>query len=615
MTHSNDRQSALHQQNTTGQVFDLGNQMQIVKTNERSGEQAQQDLKDDSGSVLFRGSAAEILKNPSSALNAAKELLSAETLSIVKESGDAELLSKLTEFADEVVLSPENLAEDMVNQQTGATIFGDKLWGVLKNLMSMANSAELNDAVADFAKAAADNSAKDEIMNSLSANFRYLSEELAPGKAVSEELASAADALSGPEAARNFEALKPTLIKLIGYTEKSLLLSDETKNFLPLIIHNMSRYSNNPSALKESFAAILAIAENLKFSPETLAALTGDTEASALTEALEKLFDSFILHNAYISGDEKQSSLINSETASENAKLAAMTNLLAAGAKHMADRIDPAALTRVLSSVDIKGGIDSVRKMLGSVIPNTSAMRDALKGILGDFEQSRDLDALIDKLNVIINNIGDEEKKVQLAQGLNSVLNEMALDKNNTVTQRNSMDIFADFLTKNINNSFLHSLTDMNKGDMVQTMLTTPGVFTPLIHQFVPLDAFGIRAFGEMWIDPGSDDIMKKVDKRRGNGSGESGTGSHIFLCFDVENTGYFELEIYEKDKDLSVMLLCPENRTEEFRPIGKIIPKIAAENGYRVSDSIVDTLRVKRSLNQIFPKLSEQRSGLNVKV
>ena len=158
------------QQNPTGQVFDLGNQTQIVKTNDRGGESANQDLKDESGSVLMR-SPADSIKNAVSALNTAKALLSEETLSLIRESGDAETLSKLTEFASEVMLSPENLSEDMVQQQKSSTVFGDKLWGVLKDIIDMTGSKSLEAGTADFAKAAADLSSKGEILRSLSARL------------------------------------------------------------------------------------------------------------------------------------------------------------------------------------------------------------------------------------------------------------------------------------------------------------------------------------------------------------------------------------------------------------------------------------------------------------
>ena len=606
------------QQNPTGQVFDLGNQTQVVKTNDRGGENAERNLKDEGGGALMRSS-ADAVKNPSSALNAVKELISTEALNLVKESGDAEALSKLTEFASEVMLTPSNLASDMAAQQKNATIFGDKLWSVLKDIVDLsakdgfAGAEELKAAVADFAKAAANVSSKDEILRSLSANFKFLSLEAAPSKAVSDELAAASKALSGPDAAANFTSLKPTLLKLLGFTEHSLLLNDNTKNLLPLIVHNMSRYNDDPEALRESFDSLLMMTESLDVSPETVEKM-GLDKTLPLAENLEKLFDSYIKGNEYLPPEAKQASLINSETASHEAGLRSAVNLLAAGAKHMAARIPEDTLTRVLSTVDFTEGDEAVRKLLGAVIPNTPAMRSALQTIFNELEATKDLDALIDRLNVILENIDSEssEKMISLAQGLNTALGEMAQSGEYKISAATSMETLTDFLSKNINSSILHSLSGATKSDMVQNMLTAPGVFTPLIHQFVPLDAFGIRAFGELWVDPKADELIE--NKKKGSHSGGE-AGSHMLLCFDIEDTGYFELEIYEQDRNMTVMLLCPEKLESAFAPIRETIPKIAEANGYHVSAALVEGLKEKRSLDQVFPKLGSQRGGLNVKV
>lgn len=606
------------QQNPTGQVFDLGNQTRVVKTNDRGGENAERNLKDESGGVLMRSS-ADAVKNPSSALNAAKELISTEALDLVKESGDAEALSKLTEFASEVMLTPSNLAADMTAQQKNATIFGDKLWGVLKDIVDFSakdnfgGAEELKAAVADFAKAAANVSSKDEILRSLSANFKFLSLEAAPSKAVSDELAAASKALSGPDAAANFASLKPTLLKLLGFTEHSLLLNDNTKNLLPLIVHNMSRYNDDPEALRESFDSLLMMTESLNVPPDTMEKM-GLDKTQTLTENLEKLFDSYIKDNEYLPPEAKQASLISTETSSHEAGLRSAVNLLAAGAKHMAARIPEETLTRVLSTVDFTEGDEAVRKLLGAVIPNTPAMRNALQTIFDELEATKDLDALIDRLNVILENIDGEnsEKMISLAQGLNTALGEMAQSGEYKISAATSMETLTDFLSKNINSNILHSLSGVTKSDMVQNMLTAPGVFTPLLHQFVPLDAFGIRAFGELWVDPKAEELIE--NKKKGSqSSGEA--GSHMLLCFDIEDTGYFELEIYEKDRNMTVMLLCPEKLESTFTPIKETIPKIAEANGYHVSAALVEGLRAKRSLDQVFPKLGSQRGGLNVKV
>lgn len=688
------------QQNPDGQVFDLGNQMEVVKTNDRGGENANRDLKDGGEGGLIR-TGAGVSKNPAAALDAAKALISRETLAIIRESGDTEALGKLTEFASEVMLTPETLTGDMAAQQKNATIFGDKLWGVLKDIMNLSGSEVFKEAVAEFAKAAAGVSSKEEILRSLSANFKFLSRESAPNKAVADELMAASRALSGADAKTNFGALKPVLLQLLGYTEKSLLINDDIKKMLPLIVHTMSRYSDSPDALRDSFEAVLKLAEGLELTNEQTERLlmnaggspraeqsggnagnavgsntvpgekeasrsavgdassdvlrTEDTESrqdsqqaekgetvgervtdrdgrvvyqrrdtsqgavytsepeGRLVTRLREMFDSFVTKNEYLTPKEKQTALLDPETAVKESKLASAVNLLAAGAKHMSSRIPSDLMGKIISTVNFSDGAGAAEKILGAVMPNTSPMRDAMRQLFDSLEETRDLDALIMRLNTILDNIPDtqSDNMIKLAQGLNSALGEMAASGNYSCSAATSMETLADFLTKNINNSFLQSLSGMNQGEMVQNMLTAPGLFTPLLHQFVPLDAFGIRAFGELWIDPNAQ-IEEKVNRGRG---GVSEPGTHMFLCFDVENEGYFELEIFEKNKNLNIMLLCPEGTKTDYSSIRSVIPRLAAANGYRAESSIVDVLRKRRTVDNVFPRLAERRKSLNVSV
>ncbi|MDE6594321.1 MAG: hypothetical protein K2K57_14815 [Oscillospiraceae bacterium] len=668
------------QQSPDGQVFDLGNQMEVVKTNDRGGENANRDLKNGDGGGLIRAGEG-IAKNPAAALDTAKALISRETLSLIRENGDTEALGKLTEFASEVMLSPETLAGDMAAQQKNATIFGDKLWSVLKDIMNASGSDVFKEAVADFAKAAADLSSKEEILRSLSANFKFLSLESAPNKAVADELMAASRALSGSDAATNFPALKPVLLQLLGYTEKSLLINDDIKKMLPLIVHTMSRYTDSPDALRDSFEAVLKLADGLELTNEQLNSLlaeassasdkaSGDFSAAensenfrnantaaqgketldsekpfpenlqdnikgyysrgetreggavyssepegALVLKLRKMFDSYVSKNEYLTPKEKQAALLNPDTAVKEAKLTSAVNLLAAGAKHMAARIPSDLMGKIISTVNFSDGAPAAEKILGAVLPNTTAMRDAMRQIFDSLEETRDLDAFVMRLNTILENIGDDESDnmIKLAQGLNSALGEMAASGNYDCSAATSMETLADFLTKNINNSFLQSLSGMNQGEMVQNMLTAPGLFTPLLHHFVPLDAFGMRAFGELWIDPHADEADGKV--KRGKGDTSAVRGTHMFLCFDVEDEGYFELELFEKNKNISVMLLCPENKAADYASIRSAIPKIAASVGYRAESTIVDTLHKRRTVDNVFPKLADRRTGLNLRV
>lgn len=746
------------QTDVAGQVFNLGDQTKIVKTNSRTDEYAEQDLKD-LGLAMPKSSSE--LGNVSGTLDVVKELLSTKAFEAISSRGDEDALRKLTEFAEEVILTPDNLENDIVNQQKNATIFSGKLWDALRYLTKSASSEDFSQAVLDFAKASANNAAKEEILSSLSSNFKYLSNELAPNKAVAEELMKASEALAGPDIARNYQALKSTLIKLVNYTSESLLLDNRTQNLLPLIIHTMSRYNDDPSALKRSFETLLNIFDNINFGEKTLNEVnkllsdvntentamntspekaagdisqdsgaglytpknygfpnnsegaapprqnmngtwdtadentqnipadngtgyrtadegnngeipqnrgfsdnaanedygyggdpsgnigravsegqpdirsgdtglrealntklrnarshaddpsysytSADTPQGKVRASLEKLFDDFIL-KANLPSDVKAASVINKSVIAEQQQLDQTAKLLTIGIQNMSSRVDTARLKDVLSSIDPHNGSESIKLVLASVTPNTPAMADALDSVIAHYDKTGDLSDLINRLGHILDSVDDTDKKIAMVQVLNETLSDMAKESGSNYSPPTSLDTLADFLVKNINDTALQSLTSMNRGDMVQNMLINPGAFNPLMHFFVPLDAYGMRAFGEIWVD--------KNDGRdpRISSSFDGEDVNHIFMCFDIENIGYFEMEMFAKGKNLSVMLLCPEGTESTFKPMAAAVPRIAAASGYSASAAIVDTLYRKRDLNTVFPDLNKRKGNLDAK-
>ena len=132
-----------------------------------------------------------------------------------------------------------------------------------------------------------------------------------------------------------------------------------------------------------------------------------------------------------------------------------------------------------------------------------------------------------------------------------------------------------DFLIKNINDPSLKSLSDMTRPDMIQGLLSAPGVFTPLLHFLVPMNMDGMKAFGELWADP---------DASRDPITGES--DNHLFLCFEIEDAGYFELELYARGKTVNAALMCPAGTEKKYLPLKGMLPDLALQIFSRKSSS-----------------------------
>lgn len=612
------------------QVFDLGNVDYINKANTRDEQLGEQNLKDQTGAGLPKLQTA-ISKDPALAAALLKGVLSSNTFAALGASGNAELLNKVTEFANEILLTPNELADDIIRQQDEATMFSGELWNSLKDMIAgLAGSPaeeEVSAAVMDFLKAAASSVARDDVINSISASLRYLAGEAAQSREIVNLLMQTADKLS----AENFGTVKNDVLALVNYLEKSLLLNDRTQNLLSLITYNLSRFNGDSYALGDSFQAVLNMAPdaetadklNMLFTKfvETsrlpadikLAALRDNPSASAqmsMTMLTERLAEAVNASLGKISSEQLSENLsklteelgtaVGTEkpAAEEMAAQSAREQNAPDGQSELSEELPPAAA----KTITLKEGTALLKKMLAPLVPDN--MKGALNTLMRDFEKTPDLNNLIDRLSVIVNHAENMDKKIILAQGINLVLTEMAQAQGIQYRPPTTMENMLDFLIKNINDPSLRSLSDMTRPDMIQGLLSAPGVFTPLLHFLVPMNMDGMKAFGELWADP---------DASRNPETGES--DSHLFLCFEIEEAGYFELELYSRGKSVSAALMCPAGTERNYLPLKEMLPELAASCGYSAERIMIEPLKRKRDLTSVFPKLNERRSGLNVRI
>ncbi len=568
---------------TPEQVFNLGNVDYVNKTNVRDEQLGEQNLKDGSGAGLPKLNTA-ISKDPALSAVLLKGIIGGGAMSVIGAAGDAELLNKVTEFANEVLLSPENITDDIIRQQDEATMFSGKLWGALKEMvagLSGSNvSEEVGSAVLDFLKAAAAANSRDDILSSISASLRFLAGETAQSKQLVDLLMQTADKLN----AENFGTVKNDILALVNYLEKSLLLNDKTQNLLSLITYNLSRFNGDSSALGESFNSLLNMAPD-----------------AATADKLNTLFAQFV-EESNLPADIKLAALRDNPSAAAQRSMTMLTERLADAINKAMNGVAPEKLSEMLSGVNEKGGTATLRNILSDFLPDN--MKGGLNTLLRSFEHTKDLNSLIDRLSVIVNRIDNMDNKITLAQSINLVLTEMAQAAGVDYRPPTTMENMLDFLIKNINDPSLKSLSAMGRPEMLQGLLSAPGVFTPLLHFLVPINMDDTKAFGELWADPdaGTDPETGESDR-------------HLFLCFEIEEAGYFELEIYARGKSVNVALMCPEGTQRKYLPLKETIPTLASACGYNAEKMIVEPLKRRRDLTNVFPKLNERRSGLNVSV
>ncbi|MEG0614682.1 MAG: hypothetical protein RR540_02920 [Oscillospiraceae bacterium] len=568
-------------------IFDLVDLSKVIKTSDRTDLYKQQDSTfEENSATIIPKLPMLIAKDPAAAAVALKGLLSNDILAQLAESGNVELLNKLTEFADEILLSPKSLLSDLVNQQQGSTMFNGKLFDLLRSITAQNSNPDVTSALVNLLKATVNSTSGKDILNSLSANLRYLSEQLAPSKSLSNSLAAISKQLLAEDAGANFSQLKTQIQSLLHEVSKNLLLTDKIKDVLPLITHNLSRFNANPTALKDGLQGLL----NTLTNPD-------------LKEALTSAFSEYV-SNLDLPSDIKSQNLPKAfaEILAQSNQMNETVSELGKAINKASAETNSASLTTLLNNISSENGTASLKEILNLLLPKN--MQPPLNSVFDEFDTTKDLNLLLNRLSTLLDKIEPMDIKIPLAQKMNEVLTQLAKSEGVQYSPPNSMENLVTFLSKNINDTAFRSLNLFSQNTAIENLLTAPGVFTPLLHYLVPLQIEDTRAYGELWLDNEAG-VLDEEEK----------DGVHIFLNFSVENVGDFELEVMTRSTDLSATLLCPPNLEKNFLKMRENISRIVAVNGYSPRDMTIGPLVKKRNLVDVFPRIREKRVGLNVKI
>ncbi len=268
---------------------------------------------------------------------------------------------------------------------------------------------------------------------------------------------------------------------------------------------------------------------------------------------------------------------------------------------------------------------ETIKAVLDSIIEDNN-VRQALDAQLGQINTP---EQMVDFLNSFLEAMPDNTLKDKVYEVLEEAVNHMNdgrdedeprfMPEENTRQMQqqvqgrqqqqqqksSSIQALTDFVEKNINHPALKSIDSFNASNLLQSMINAPGVMTPLAHYILPVQIENTRAFGELWVD--------NNDESGATGKG-GGSHHHLFLTFDVDTYGRFEVDVYANDNTVRGSLLHPTSFAKNVGGVVEKINRIAAGTKYSISDFSTGVLKEPHNLTQIFPKLSERRSGLNVK-
>jgi len=552
------------------------------------------------------------IKDPTMAVETLKNLLSSDILEQTMISGYTELYGDMDELIKSFYLSPEKLVEEIRNQEKQNTMFsGDEFYKLLHGILKTTTSPEIKDNIGNLLKALNFSSNKEEILNALSANLKFLSEYFSPNASLSAKLTKLSNQWGAEDAEHMFEPLKGETLALLKDVSASLLNDERTQTFIPLIVHNLSRYNTNRYMLKESFANLLTYIPSNEMRKELSTAFNNLLQKLFSPKQLSEMEDNSDTYNNTLNQKENQEFFSIFDNKDENSSLSLFIKSHLSSEEYL-EGIDlsPEKL-EFLSNPFMDGeqsGLQTIKNILMSMLGGTES-RQMIPVIHKEIQGIADMTTLVEYLNNILKEMPDIDQREDVFRTFTEIVNTMAQRKelpatSNIPSSPSTLDKLTDFIAKNINHEAIQSLDNFNASNLLQSLLNAPGVFTPLAHYVLPLQFEDTKAFGELWVDN---------DENNPNNTPVGQKNYHLFLTFDIESVGRFEVDMYALGENISLSFLYPEGFDYRVKRFTDKIDLIIRNIGYKPVKMETAVLRKPHNLTEVFPKIVDRRKGLNV--
>lgn len=597
----------------------------------------------------------QVAKDPTLAVETLKDLLNIEVLNQALINGHTELYGKLEDLAASLYVKPEELVEEIQNQEQQNTMFsGHEFYDVLREVAKTTTDPTTKELIGNLLKSINFAQNKNEILGALRANMKFLSEYFSPNEKLSAKLLNLSQEWGADDAEKYFDYLKGETLTVLKDVSGSLLNDERTQMLIPLIVHNLSRYNNSPYMCKEYFSLLMSrissgtLRESLKNSFNRLySAIFNKEKMTSPQNQQGRTTEEQTVPLANYTTNSSQNQPLSGNSTEKNSTFTADSdkiqrndeNTPAEISENAEDELDVPELTgyhRYLNeSMSQKSFMTLLRQSGYNIEQQLAAysrgkqtgfqtLENLVKGLFAedetgeyaqqfsqDFSKLHTIQEVIDKLNEMLRAMPDMPIRERLYGAFVDVIDKMALK--NELPQHgvrppvsSTLDSLTDFIQENINHPALKSLDSFNAANLLQSLLNAPGVFTPLAHYILPLDVDGTKAFGELWVDN---------DENNPNNTPGTQRNYHLFLTFDIESIGRFEVDLYALGDEVNLALLYPPRFEKQIEPMKDRINKVVRNVGYTTRTFETAPLKTPHNLTEIFPKILDKRTTLNTRV
>ena len=230
---------------------------------------------------------ASLLRDPAVAVNFLKNVYMLQEFIQLIPVHNSALTAELQKAYDGLMISPEEITQELIHQEETATSYKGELFDFLRETLQQNPQKGFANAVAMFLKSLNGTLDKHDITQSLSNNLKYLASTLEGSKELSDQLKQLAAAFDEDGGGVNFSRLKADTLELLSQIEQSILYSPKQQRTIPLVIHNLSRFNDNAEFLQDTVSLLLSMMGTTKERDEFMRLLKDHIASSFASKGKE----------------------------------------------------------------------------------------------------------------------------------------------------------------------------------------------------------------------------------------------------------------------------------------------------------------------------------------
>ena len=140
--------------------------------------------------------------------------------------------------------------------------------------------------------------------------------------------------------------------------------------------------------------------------------------------------------------------------------------------------------------------------------------------------------------------------------------------------------------------------------ELLRGLLLNESVYMPLLHLILPFRIGKKEVVSELWIDPDAEKEPK-----------EEGRRIKLFLKFDIQSLGSFELVMSLRDRQADIRLFVPQKLSDRQTDIMGEMETILKENGFRPHQVRIEKKKGEMRVEEIFPEIRKKERTVNVRI